>query len=114
MSGSTTERREVLFADFDHFDPTRALWFDSPAPTERDHTRDQLVRRAVQECLSEKQREVIVAHYFEGRSQSQIARALGVRQQVVQKRIHGTRRRGELVGGALKRLAAFLGPQLGK
>ena len=54
----------------------------------------------------------IVAYFFEGRSQSEIARSLGVSQQVVHKRIFGVRRNGRWVGGALKRLADHLGPLL--
>lgn len=106
-----TERREVLFANFDHLDPTRLLW---GAGSFDDDDRAPLVRQALDECLTPKQREVVTAYFFEGRSQSEIARALGVRQQVVHKRIFGVVRGGTRVGGALKRLAAHLAPLLEK
>jgi len=112
MTESSTERAEVLFADFDALNADRLVWAAGSDLEGVHDTRDALVRRAVRECLTEKQREVVTAYFFEGRSQSEIARALGVRQQVVQKRIFGTRRRGQVIGGALKRLAAFLTPRL--
>lgn len=99
----------MLFANFDHLDSSRLLWASASEP---DRDRERLVRRAVETCLTDKQREVVTAHFFEGRSQSEIARTLGIRQQVVHKRIYGARRRGQIIGGALKRLADFLAPHL--
>jgi len=65
---------------------------------------DAQVRRAVETVLTDKQREAIELFYFEGLSQSEIARRLGVSQQVIQKRIFGANRGGVLVGGALAKL----------
>lgn len=70
----------------------------------------EAVRGAVAQALTEKQRQVIELYFFEGRSQGEIAGLLGVTQQVVHKRIYGTQRAGRLVGGALGRLRAALGP----
>lgn len=69
---------------------------------------DEQVRRAVETVLTEKQREAIELFYFEGLSQSEIARRLGVSQQVIQKRIFGANRGGVLVGGALAKLREAL------
>ncbi len=44
----------------------------------------------------------------------EIARRLGVSQQVVQKRLYDAPRRGVLIGGALARLRAALEPALGQ
>ena len=109
MTETAHERREVLFADFDNLDPNRLLWASASTADPR---RTRLVRQAVEQCLTDKQREVVTAHFFEGRSQSEIARSLGIRQQVVHKRIYGVRRGGQRIGGALKRLADFLAPRL--
>lgn len=71
------------------------------------------VRRAVSTALTDKQREAVELFFFEGLSQSEIARRLGVSQQVIQKRLFGAPRRGTVVGGALARLRealAHLGP----
>ena len=100
-------RREVPWPHFDALDASALLWWASPSPRPE---RDARVREAVASCLSDKQREVVEAYFFEGLSQSEIARRLGVRQQVVHKRIYGARRNGRVVGGALKRLAEALAP----
>jgi RNA polymerase sigma factor (sigma-70 family) len=68
------------------------------------------VRAAVETELTSKQREVVEAHFFEGLSQGEIARRLGITQQVVHKRLHGVRRGEHLVGGALPRLRHILAP----
>ena len=48
--------------------------------------------------------------FSEGLSQQALADRLGVTQQVIHKRIFGTRRNGKLVGGALGRLRKALSP----
>ncbi len=68
------------------------------------------VRRAVATALTDKQRETVELFFFEGLSQSEIARRLGISQQVVQRRIYGVRRAGVVVGGALARLRQVLAP----
>lgn len=99
-------RREVLWADFDSLSSERLLWgCEVGEPIDE---RDALVRRAVVEALSQKQREVVEAFFFEGLSQGDIARKLGISQQVVHKRIYGVRRRGKQIGGALRRLHTVL------
>ncbi len=60
--------------------------------------------RGARGALTSKQREAVELHFFEGMSQGQIARRLGITQQVVQKRLHGVQRRGKRIGGALPRL----------
>jgi RNA polymerase sigma factor (sigma-70 family) len=79
-----------------------------------DEEREALVRKAVDTALTEKQKEAVELFFFEGLSQSEIARRLGVSQQVVQKRLYGAPRRGAIVGGAIARLRAVLGPALGQ
>ena len=87
------------------------MWLeDSPSES---LTRDRLcdaVRDAVATALTVKQREVVEAYFFEGLSQGEIARRLGVTQQVVQKRLYGAPRGGRLIGGAMVRLRDVLGP----
>lgn len=66
------------------------------------------VRTAVH-ALTSKQQEVVELYYFQGWTETAIAEHLGIRQQVVHKRIHGTVRDGRRIGGALARLRAELG-----
>ena len=78
-----------------------------------DDARRDAVRQALASALTGKQREVVEMHFFEGLSQGEIARKLGISQQVVQKRLHGTARRGRMIGGALPRLQRALAPLFG-
>lgn len=71
---------------------------------------DDAVRGAVAAVLTGKQRQVVEMYFFEGLSQGEIGRQLGVTQQVVQKRLFGTPRGGRLIGGALSRLRTALQP----
>jgi RNA polymerase sigma factor (sigma-70 family) len=75
--------------------------------TDAEHLEDE-VRNAVATALTDKQREAVELFFFEGLSQSEIARRLGVSQQVVQKRLYGDRRDGVMVGGAIAKLRAAL------
>ena len=103
-----SERREVLSADLDRYDATRSFWSQDDAGSgEREALRDA-VREAVATALTAKQREVVEACFFEGLSQGEIARRLGIAQQVVQKRLFGAARDGRLVGGAISRLREVL------
>ena len=108
---STAERprRERLVADLDRLDGRRRLWADDASSPSRDHLCDA-VRSAVATSLTSKQRQVVEAYFFEGLSQCEIARRLGVTQQVVQKRLYGAPRRGRVVGGAIARLREALAP----
>lgn len=69
---------------------------------------DEVVRHAVETALTDKQREAVELFFFEGLSQSEIARRVGVSQQVIQKRLYGANRGGVLVGGAVARLREVL------
>jgi DNA-directed RNA polymerase specialized sigma24 family protein len=107
-------RREILCADLDHVRATDGLWTApafSPPSTLRDALHEA-VREAVATALTPKQRDIIEAHFFEGRSQGDIARSLGVSQQVIHKHIYGSPRGGRLVGGALRKLKKALLPFL--
>jgi predicted DNA-binding protein (UPF0251 family) len=72
--------------------------------------RERAVRRAVAQSLTGKQREAVELFFFEGLSQSEIARRCGVSQQVIQRRLYGAPRGGTIVGGALARLRIALAP----
>ncbi len=101
----------MLSADLDRLSSTRALW--GTAEDEPASSVDEAVRAAVASALTEKQRAVVEASFFEGLSQGEIARKLGVTQQVVEKSLHGALRGGRRVGGALARLRAALAPLRG-
>jgi RNA polymerase sigma factor (sigma-70 family) len=102
------DRRVVLSADLDRLDAAQSLWGqEAEGSADRDALRDA-VREAVATALTDKQREVVEACFFEGLSQGEIARRLGIAQQVVQKRLYGAPRGGRVVGGAMARLREAL------
>ena len=106
----TRAPRVRLSADPERIRGARPLWSsddDADASGARAHLRDA-VRKAVAEGLAAKQREVVEAYFFEGLSQGDIARRLGITQQVVHKRLYGAPRDGKLVGGAIHRLRGAL------
>jgi RNA polymerase sigma factor (sigma-70 family) len=102
-------RTERLVADLDVLSEERLLWSSTHAGCD-DEQRELAVRNAVRDALSDKQREVVEAFFFEGLSQHEIARRLGIRQQVVHKRLYGVTRAGKPIGGALLRLKQALLP----
>lgn len=54
--------------------------------------------------LTDKQRRIVELHFFEGRSQADVAAQLGISQQVVSRQLFGVLRNGRRVGGAVRRL----------
>lgn len=104
-SSTDQPRRVVLRADLSHVSERDALWCphaDDPDP------RADALRAAMDRALTARQRDIVAWHFFEGLSQGDIARRLGVTQQVVQKAIYGDARGGRRVGGALQRLRSAL------
>ncbi len=100
----------MLSPDLNRVDARAGLWSaaDDLGPS-RDRLREA-VREAVASALTDKQRAVVEAFFFEGLSQGDVARRLGVTQQVVQKTLHGAARDGRVVGGALRKLREALAP----
>lgn len=110
---SSGTHRLVYIQDLDHIPAGDALW-QEPS-TFLSPLQQQLIsalRQAIITRLTERQRVVIQLFFFEGLSQGEIARRLGVTQQVIHKRIHGDHRNGRMVGGALARLHKALSPLL--
>lgn len=70
------------------------------------------LRTIIESGLTARQREVVQLYFFEGRTEAEIARQLGIAQQVVSRHLFGALRAGRRVGGAmakLRRLAEDLG-----
>lgn len=70
------------------------------------------LRAIIETGLTPRQRDVVQAYFFEGRTEAEIAQQLGIAQQVVSRHLFGALRAGRRVGGAmakLRRLAEELG-----
>ena len=70
------------------------------------------LRTIIESGLTARQREVVQAYFFDGRTEAEIAQQLGIAQQVVSRHLFGALRAGRRVGGAmakLRRLAEELG-----
>ncbi|HEY4120122.1 MAG TPA: sigma factor-like helix-turn-helix DNA-binding protein [Byssovorax sp.] len=96
-------RRLVLAADLGAVEATRSPWSSSAEVPLAGP-----LRAAIERDLTDKQREVVEAYFFDGESEGAIARRLGVTQQVVHKRIFGDVRGDKVVGGAIARLRRSL------
>ncbi len=106
--------RLLLTEKLDLYASSQSLWGTVPAaeavelqdpPQESNQDRlTQALHHAIESLLTDKQREAVFLFFFEGLSQGDIARRLGVSQQVVQKHIYGTVRNGRRIGGALRKL----------
>lgn len=110
MEGSTNNQppgRLALWPDMDRLSSDQLLWL---SPSETPTQLAAAVRAAVATQLSQRQRDVIEGYFFEGLSQPALAVKLGISQQVIHKCLYGTRRKGRMVGGALKKLRTSLAP----
>lgn len=97
----------MLRANLDRVPSGQSVWADSRVDVGREALHGAL-REVVASALTERQRRLVEGYFFEGLSQGELARDLGVAQQVVQKALFGTVRRGKRVGGALARLRVAL------
>jgi RNA polymerase sigma factor (sigma-70 family) len=64
----------------------------------------QQIRELIRTTLTSKQRQVVDMYFYQNMTQQEIAKALGVSQQVVSKRLFGVLRDGQKVGGAMQKL----------
>jgi DNA-directed RNA polymerase specialized sigma24 family protein len=102
----------VLCSDLDRVPNEGCPWAPEPGEEHRD-TLHEAVRAAVDSALTDRQRCMVEGYFFEGLSQGDLARKLGVTQQVVQKTLFGVVRSGKRIGGALSRLRMALAPVMG-
>jgi hypothetical protein len=103
------KRREVLCADLSGVASGRCFWGGGVPSAGRERLHEAL-RDAIARSLTDRQRSVVEGYFFEGLSQGDLARKLGVTQQVVHKALFGDVRSGKRVGGALSRLRMELSP----
>lgn len=107
----STSRHRLLFVPaIEKIADGYGMWqHTSPLSNHKEQLFEAL-HHAIREHLTDKQRQAIELHFFEGLSQGEIARREGISQQVVQKRLYGTIRKGRRVGGAMQKLHDALVP----
>lgn len=88
-----------------------ALWYESDWDSEararfcqRAEDLWPRIRELIHEVLTERQREVVLLHFFEELNQRQIAEKLGLSQQSVSEHLYGKALGDRRVGGALRKL----------
>jgi len=64
----------------------------------------EMLRQAMDERLTERQRDTLSMFFFEGYTQVEIAKLLGISQPTVHQHVSGKLRRGRRVGGGIQKL----------
>ena len=80
---------------------------DEQAQAEKDQLRSDAlaqIKILIQTKLTEKQRQIVEMYFYQGKTQQEIAKELGINQQVVSKHLFGVLRDGQKVGGAIRKL----------
>ena len=62
------------------------------------------IRAIIDSKLTRRQQQILDLHFFQGKSQQEIAAELGIAQQVVSKQLYGAMRAGEKIGGAMRKI----------
>ena len=92
-----------------------AVEAEPPRDPDKQRLLDEAVaqlRTIIESGLTPRQREIVHAYFFEGRTEAEIAQELGIAQQVVSRHLFGALRSCRRVGGAmakLRKLAEALG-----
>ena len=100
--------------DFDklaEFDDRRAIWYETEEEREsrwlREDSQEQFMLKLmeiIEDELTPKQRQAIILYFFAQKTQEEIGRIMGIPHQVVSQHIHGIRRNGKKIGGAISRI----------
>ena len=103
------------FATLDRVPATDALYYETDEDRERRYamkTFYEEVRPSVDDfienCLTERQKEVVKLYYFYGKTQEDIAVILQLTQSTVSRHLFGTVRGGKKVGGAIPKLRKLI------
>ncbi len=103
------------FATLDRVPSTEALYYESEDDRERRYAMQHFYEEVrpsvdsfIDNCLTERQREVVKLYYFYGKTQEDIAVILQLTQSTVSRHLFGTVRGGKKVGGAIPKLRKLI------
>ena len=100
--------------DFDtlaEFDVSHAIWHETKEEREsrwmREDRQEQFMPKLmdiIENELTPKQRQAVILYFFARKTQEEIGQIMGIPHQVVSQHIHGIRRNGKKIGGAIARI----------
>ena len=101
----------VEWQDLCRFSEQQGLWHETLAEAEqRLHPRSRVndvmrvIRKLMDEVLTERQRDIVCLYFFEQKTQYEVAELLGISVSSVSQHLFGKRRAGTLIGGAIPKL----------
>jgi RNA polymerase sigma factor (sigma-70 family) len=101
----------VGFDELAEFDTRRAIWYETDEERESRWMREDSLEQfmfelmeIIEDELTPKQRQAIILYFFAQKTQEEIGRIMGIPHQVVSQHIHGIRRNGKRIGGAIARI----------
>lgn len=102
-------------ATLDRVPSTSALYYETEVDRERRHAMQAFYEEVrpsvdsfIENCLTDRQKEVVKLYYYYGKTQEDIAVILQLTQSTVSRHLFGTVRRGKKVGGAIPKLRKLL------
>ena len=104
---------EIMFSpdEMDDFSEEDAIWYETEVEREQRYKGEDkkreitpLIIDIIENDLTEMQRDCIKLYFLCERTQQEVARELGISRRVVTQHIYGIRRRGNQIGGGIKKI----------
>ncbi len=104
---------EIMFPpeEMNDFSEESAMWHETAEETEQRYKKEDrkseitpLIIEIIENELTEMQQKCIKLYFLYEKTQQEVARELGISRRVVTQHIHGIRRRGNQIGGGIKRI----------
>ena len=107
---------EIMFPpeEMNDFSEENAIWHETEEERELRYKKEDrkseitpLIMEIIENELTEMQRKCIKLYFLYEKTQQEVARELGISRRVVTQHIHGIRRRGNQIGGGIKRIRSI-------
>jgi RNA polymerase sigma factor (sigma-70 family) len=97
--------------EMNDFSEENAMWYETEEEREQRYKKEDrkseitpLIMEIIENELTEMQRKCIKLYFLYEKTQQEVAHELGISRRVVTQHIHGIRRRGNQIGGGIKRI----------